>query len=106
MISDSGEVLRVIRTKFESLQVGELLIPWLDVLVARIMSLDEILDCIPASTHPVLTITRSETMRIIERYVTRCVIREAHRVLTNAIQAMQNVGPFHTLRFIVAVLLE
>jgi hypothetical protein len=70
------------------------------------MSLDELLHRVPVATHSMLPIAWSKTMDRIEGDVARCIICKTHSILANAIQTMQDMGPFDALRLVMSVLLE
>lgn len=101
-----GYILGVIRAILESLQIWKLLVSWLYILVTRIVSLYVSLHSVPIPACSFLTISRTKSMNRIERYISRRVVRWAHCVLSDAIKTMKNMRPFHTLRFVLSILLD
>ena len=65
VLSNLGQILRVVRTIFEALQVRQLLIARLYILIAWVVLAHELLDLIPVPTFSVLTISWLESVNSI-----------------------------------------
>ena len=106
MLSYRRKILRVIWTVFESVKIRYRVIPWTYILVTSIMVLDKLLKLGPVTTLAFLSITRSKPLKAIRWDPTQVIIGRTHRLTTNSIEAMEDMGIRGALRFILPVFLE
>jgi hypothetical protein len=78
--SNLREIWRTVPTIFESLEIQDTLVPWIDVFVARIVVIHKLLQLVPIATLTRLAFAWSKALHAVQRHIPWRVVCGAHRL--------------------------